>query len=254
MFFVMIVLATLGVSNCSVTNRHPESVMLFAAASTTDAISDIVNRFEQQNLGARVTTNFAASSTLAHQIESGAGADLFLSANEEWVAYLAKKGFVAERRDLLGNQLVVVVPAGSPLRLEQPSDLLDENVQRIAIGEPDAVPAGIYAKQALTKLGLWEKLRAKCVPSANVRQALLYVEEGETEAGIVYATDAAISDKVRVAFAFNSSAHEPIVYPLVLLKHGAETPGAKRLYAYLAGPEAAKVFRESGFTVLDGGE
>jgi len=258
MFFVSTAIIIATLSGCLpedvAVRSNAETVTLFAAASTTDAVTEIVSRVEGRKDGVRVVTNFAASSTLARQIESGAPADVFLSANVEWVAYLEKRNLVAERHDLLGNRLVVVVPSASKLALQRPEDLVDHSVSRIAIGDPESVPAGIYAKQALTNLGLWDRLEGKCVPSMSVRQALLYVEQGETEAGIVYATDATLSQTVQVAFEIDPATHDRIVYPLVLLAGAERRDAARALFNVLAGADAADVFHASGFTVLGGDE
>jgi molybdate transport system substrate-binding protein len=147
----------------------------------------------------------------------------------------------------LGNQLVIVVPADSTLRIARPEDLLDERVRRLALGDVDSVPAGIYARQALTKLSLWEKLRGKVVNAADVRQALQFVQTGAADAGIVYATDGAVAKQVRVAAVIDSKLTEPIRYPLVLLKTGAKNPAAIELFEFLASDGAAAVFRKYGF-------
>lgn len=226
------------------------TVELFGAASTSDALDQIKAPFEQAH-GTTVRTNYAGSSTLAHQIENGAGADVFLSANARWVDYLEGKGLVARRRDLLSNRLVVVVPAGSQVHVARLEDLLEPGIERLALADPDAVPAGIYAKEALVKTGLWERVRKKVVSGADVRWALSFVETGNAEAGIVYATDAALSDSVRVALQIDPGLTSPIRYPLVLLRRGADRPVAQSLFDYLGGPEAAAVFRQYGFTVLE---
>ena len=144
-------------------------------------------------------TSYASSSTLAQQIVHGAEADVLLSADTKWADYLADNGLVAQRRDLLGNRLVIVVPKDGKIDVRKPEDLLAAGIEHLALGEPQSVPAGRYAKQALSKLGLWPRLEAKVVPAGDVRQALAYVETGAAEAGIVYATDAAVSKRVRVA-------------------------------------------------------
>ncbi len=229
------------------------TVTIFAAASTTDVVTKVVDRFEELHPDVTVVTSFAASSTLARQIEQGADADLFLSANADWVEYLADRDLVAKFSDLLGNSLVAVVPRDSALVIREPADLFDAAVTRIAIGDPESVPAGIYAKQALSSLDLWDRLNTKCVPSANVRQALLYVERGETEAGIVYATDAVVSAGVEVAFVFDVSTHDRIVYPLAVLQGAAENSSAQSLFRFLAGPEARAIFQSAGFAILNPG-
>jgi molybdate transport system substrate-binding protein len=227
-----------------------QSILVFAAASTSDALKEIAAEFERQHPGVKVRTSFAASSTLAKQIEAGAAADLFLSASPEWAEYLAKKDLVDRQRDLLGNQLVIVVPTESTLKIAGPADLLGKQITRLALGDPASVPAGVYARQALTKLDLWDKLKDKVVGAADVRQALQFVERGAAEAGIVYATDASASDKVRVAVTIDPTLSEPIRYPLVLLPAGAKNQAAGKFYDYLASDGAGVVFRKRGFLVL----
>ncbi|HVX15586.1 MAG TPA: molybdate ABC transporter substrate-binding protein [Pirellulales bacterium] len=226
-----------------------QEATIFAAASTQEAVEAIVAEFERLNPDVKIHASFASSSTLAEQIGSGAPADLFLSASRQWADALAKKTLAADEYDLLGNQLVAIVPADATWEVGQPTDLAKDEIQHIAIGEPDSVPAGIYAKEALTKLDLWEPLRDRLVPGNDVRHALAMVEEGAVEAGIVYATDAAISDKVKVAFPFASELTEPIVYPLVLTKRGVKSSAARELYHFLQSTAAAKIFRQAGFRV-----
>ncbi len=226
-----------------------EAVLVFAAASATDAMDDIKSRFQQAS-GIDVHTNYAASSTLAQQIVHGADADIFLSADSQWADYVAKHAAENRRRDLLGNRLVIIVPAESTLKLRTPRDLAAETVKHLAVGDPASVPVGKYAKRAMEKLGLWDQLKSKIVAGADVRQALAYVETGAAEAGIVYATDAAISRKVKAACDISEKLTGPVRYPLVLLTHGAGREAAESFYRYLASPEAAKVFEKHGFFVL----
>ncbi len=225
------------------------NVLVFAAASTADALDEIKEQYARMAAG-QVQTSYAGSSTLARQIAQGADADLFLSADTEWSDYLARKDLVVRRQNLLGNRLAIIVPAGSGASVTRPEDLLAADVEHLALGEPDSVPAGRYAKQALTRLGLWDRLQAKVVPAEDVRHALAYVESGAAEAGIVYATDAAVSKKVRVAAELPENLTEPIRYPLALLKHGEHNAAAESFYRYLFSAEATEIFRKHGFTVL----
>jgi molybdate transport system substrate-binding protein len=231
-------------------NANPKQpVLVFAAASTSNALNDIKAKFAE-DAEITVRTSYAASSTLAQQIVNGAEADLFLSADTKWADYLAKQNFVARQQNLLGNRLVIVVPAESKTDVTKPEDLLAAGIEHLALGEPQSVPAGRYARQALTKLGLWERLKDKVVSAEDVRHALAYVETGSAEAGIVYATDAAISEKIKVAVELPEQLTGPIRYPMVLLKHGEGNMAAESFYRYLSSAEAARVFRKHGFTVL----
>jgi molybdate transport system substrate-binding protein len=226
-----------------------QSVMVFAAASTANAIDEIKDQFTRQS-GIVVRTSYAASSTLAQQIEHGADAEVFLSADTKWANHLGKHSLVAERRNLLGNRLVVIVPADSTLKVQQLDDLTATAVKHLALGDPSAVPAGRYAKKALESVGLWAQLKDKVVAAADVRQALVYVETGAAEAGIVYATDAAISKSVKIVAEIPEKLTGPVRYPALLLKRGADSPAAQSFYRTLTSPEAVAVFAKYGFTVL----
>lgn len=227
-----------------------KTILVFAAASTTNVLDELKAQYARE-FGVKVETNYAASSTLAQQIVHGADADLLLSADTKWADFLAQKGQVVRRRNLLGNRLVIVVPADSTMEVRRAEDLLSSGIEHVAMGEPQSVPAGVYAKESLTKLGLWERLKTKVVPAEDVRHALAYVETGSVEAGIVYATDAAASRRVKVAAEIAENLTSPVRYPLLLLKHGEGSNAAEAFYQYLGSPAAAKVFRRHGFLVLD---
>ena len=229
--------------------QSKDSVTVLAAASTTNALDEIKTNFAKRS-SAKVRTSCAASSALAQQIASGAEADVFISADVRWADFVESKVPVAKRRNLLGNRLVIVVPSESKLTLTKPEYLASAVVTHIALGDPDAVPAGKYAKQALTALDLWEKLKSKVVPAEDVRHALTYVETGAAEAGIVYATDAAISKKVRVVAEISARLSGPVQYPVLLLKRKGGSQAAEAFYDYLGTPEATEVFQKFGFIVL----
>ncbi|MBN9563015.1 MAG: molybdate ABC transporter substrate-binding protein [Alphaproteobacteria bacterium] len=228
-----------------------QQVTVFAAASLTDAMKDISAAWEKQGHPA-LRLSFASSSTLARQIEQGAPANLFASADEKWMDYLAKANTIVPetRKDLLSNELVLVVPKDRARKVTigpnlDLAALLGPN-GRIATGDPAHVPVGIYAKQALTKLGLWAKVEPRLARAEDVRGALLLVERGEAPAGIVYATDAAVSPGVVIAGTFPKSSHDRITYPFAVVRTG-DTPEARALMAYLAGPEARAIFVRRGF-------
>jgi len=229
------------------------SVLVLAAASTTNVIDEIRQDFNKAT-GNDVRASYAASSTLAQQIVHGADADIFLSADQKWANFLGEKGVIAQRRDLLANRLVVIVPQDSPLKLAKLEDLATAPVEHLALGDPAAVPAGRYAKQAFTKLGVWEQLQGKVAVAEDVRHALTYVETGAVEAGIVFSTDAAISKKVRVAVEVPLDLTEPIRYRVALLTHGRGRPAAEAFYQHLQSPAAAAIFKKYGFTVLEPGK
>lgn len=243
LFAGLLLLAPLG---CGA--PRPAALHVFAAASTREALEEVARQYEAEG-GARVDCSPAASSALARQIEQGADADLFLSADERWADYLAQRGLVARRRDLLANRLVVVVPRDSGLKLTSLDGLAGGEVRHLALAlEP--VPAGRYAREALRKAGVWGRVEGRVREAGDVRAALAVVERGEAEAGIVYATDAAASSRVRVALEVPEGLHEPVRYPLVLLRAAADKPAARALYDYLGGEKAAAVFRRAGFEVV----
>lgn len=229
--------------------KHSQEVTLFAAASTQNTIAAIVHEFERLNPDVKVLASFESSAAAAEKIARGAPADVFLSASRQWADFLADKALVTEQHELLGNALVAIEPADAPWHVGRPQDLKNDDIVHIAIADPESVPAGIYAKQALVKLELWDELADKMVAGNDVRHALTMVETGAAEAGIVYSTDAAISDKVKTAFPFDRELTEPILYPLVLTRQGAKNSAATELYHFLQSSSAAVVFRQSGFRV-----
>jgi molybdate transport system substrate-binding protein len=247
-----LLLIVLTVAGCTgdAANHEQSTVVVFAAASTGNTMDKITEQFSQQRKTIKIQTSYAASSTLAQQIAEGADAQVYVSANERWADYLQKQDLVAQRRDLLSNRLVVIQPADSTVEVKTPADLQTPAIAHLALADPEAVPAGIYAKQALVKLGLWGKLKSKVVAAADVQHVLSYVELGAAEAGIIYSTDARGSNSVKVAVEIDPKLTEPILYPIVLLREGQDRPAAEAFYQYLCGPEAAKIFQDLGFVVL----
>ena len=226
-------------------------VTVFAAASLTNALQDIGRAYGSSTPG-RIIFSFASSSTLAKQIEAGAGPDIFISADDDWMNYLSTKKVIKidTRTALLGNRLVVVVPANSAvvLDLKIGADWLSALPHgRIVTGDPAHVPVGKYAQQALMKLGIWDQIAPRLVRADNVRSALVLVERGEAAAGIVYATDAAISKSVKVAGLIPEDAHEPISYPMAITA-GSKSPDTERFFAFLTSPAAESIFTRFGFT------
>jgi molybdate transport system substrate-binding protein len=231
---------------------NTRKIVVYAAASLANALDELRSQFARAE-SIDVQPSYASSALLAQQIANGADADLYISADEKWADYLAERKLVGERRDLLGNRLVVIVPADSPLRITKLEDLATPSIEHLALGDPQSVPAGQYARQALTKAGVWQQVRERVVAAEDVRHALTYVETGAAEAGIVYATDAALSKKTKVAIRIPADLSEPIRYPLVLLKNAADQQAAAEFYRYLVSPAAAKIFEKHGFVVLEGG-
>jgi molybdate transport system substrate-binding protein len=230
-----------------------DGLTVFAAASLTEALRDAAVAWQRDG-HAPLRLSFAASSTLARQIEQGAPADLFASADARWMDDVARHGLVApgSRRDLLGNALVLVVPAAhaAAVTIAPGFDLaaLLGRDGRLAVADPAHVPAGIYAAEALQRLGIWASVANRLAPAEDVRAALLLVERGEAPAGIVYATDAAVATGVAVAGTFPADSHAPIVYPFALTPHG-DTPDGRALLRFLEGDTARAIFTRRGFTM-----
>jgi molybdate transport system substrate-binding protein len=222
-----------------------------AAASLTDALQEIARAYEATSMD-RIVLNLGASSLLARQIEEGAPADLFLSADEAKMDSLGRKRLLlaGTRRSVLSNTLVVVVPLDSRLKLSGPQDLASSSIRALALAEPQTVPAGIYAKEYLQQAGLWRKVIDRVIPTENVRAALAAVESGNADAGIVYKTDAEISQRVRVAYEVAVDVGPKISYPFAILAETRHPEEARRFLAYLSSPPALDVFRRYGFLVI----
>jgi molybdate transport system substrate-binding protein len=230
-----------------------ETVTVFAAASLKDALDDAAAAFKAKT-GIEVTTSYAASSALAKQIEAGAPADLFASADTQWMEYLEKKALVQSetRVDLLGNSLVVVAPKASAISaLTLTANDFDRAVGdgKWTTGTVTAVPCGIYAKEALTKLGMWSAAEPKLAQTDNVRAALQFVSRGEAALGVVYQTDANADPSVKVVATFPKDSHAPIVYPFALTQT-AKGDGPAKLLAFLSSDAARPIFQKQGFVLL----
>ncbi|TYC64646.1 molybdate ABC transporter substrate-binding protein [Stappia sp. BW2] len=231
-----------------------DQITVFAAASLADALNEIEQRFEAAT-GHDLVVSLAGSSALARQIQQGAPADVFISANPDWMDVLEKDGLLepGSRFDLLNNSLVLIAHGQEAHPLEITSDLDLANLlgdNRLAMALVDAVPAGIYGKAALQSLGLWDDAEPRIAQSNNVRAALALVATGEAPYGIVYATDAVAEDNVTVAGTFPADSHPPIVYPVADLAN-RDFPAEAEFLAYLRGPDAREAFERQGFVVLD---
>ncbi|AKF39040.1 molybdate ABC transporter substrate-binding protein [Yersinia enterocolitica] len=227
-------------------------ITVFAAASLTNALQDIAVQYKKEKQ-VDVVASYASSSTLARQIEQGAPADLFISADQQWMDYaIDKQQMVANTRyTLLGNELVLIAPKDSKITkvaIDKKTDwkkLLEGG--RLAVGDPDHVPAGIYAKESLENLGAWATLAPEMARANNVRSAMALVERAEAPLGIVYGSDAIASDKVKVVGVFPEASHKPVEYPMAIVK-GHENPTVTAFYDYLKSPAAAVIFEKYGFT------
>jgi len=232
------------------TTATAADVNVFAAASLTDCLKEIASAYEKQT-GDKVIFNFGASSFLARQIEEGAPADIFFSADEARMDGLEKKGLIVKetRKSRLSNSLVIVVASESKLVIRSVSDLARASVTRLALADPKTVPAGIYAKEYLEKAKLWPAVQPKIIPTDNVRAALAAVESGNVEAGIVYKTDAGISKKVKIAHEIPNAEGPAISYPMAVTKESKHPDAAKRFLKHLDSEEAGRIFERFGFIV-----
>ena len=232
----------------SLTSAKADEIEVFAAASLTDALKEIAATYEKTG-GDKVIFNFAASGTLAIQIKAGAPADLFFSADEAKMDDLEKAGLIVKetRRDVLRNSLVIIAPADSALTLASPAQLAGDNVKSIALGETHGVPAGIYAKEYLEKIGIWSQIEPRVIPSENVRAALAAVETGNADAGIVYKTDALHSQKVKVIYEVPLQDGPRIVYPAAVIGDSKHAAAAKKFLDFLGEPSSLTTFAKYGF-------
>jgi molybdate transport system substrate-binding protein len=227
-------------------------ITVFAAASLTNALQELGDGFTKE-ASIPVRFSFAASSALARQIENGSPADVFFSADLEWMDYLQARNLIQKdtRRDVLGNKLVLIASADSTIKLTiAPHFALAGALGRgrLATGDPAGVPVGRYAQQALTFLGVWNEVADRLVRADSVRSALAFVDRGEAPLGIVYETDALIDQRVRVVDVFPATTHMPIVYPIALT--AAAKGDAVRFVAYIRGPAGDAVFKSYGFTPI----
>lgn len=244
--------AAIAATMFSLASAQAADVTVFAAASLTDVLQDIGKSYEAKTHN-HVVFSFAASSTLAKQIEGSAGADIFMSADTDWMDYLDSRGLIDHptRKNLLGNALVLVAPADSTATINVTDHfplLAALGGGRLSMADPDSVPAGKYGRTALIALGVWSSIQDHIVSAENVRVALAYVARKEAPLGIVYKTDAMSEPKVKIVGTFPENSHQPIVYPAALTKDAQA--GAKDFLAYLSSPEARVAFEKAGFTIL----
>jgi molybdate transport system substrate-binding protein len=227
-----------------------EKLVVFAAASLTNALSEISANYEKET-GIKISHSFASSSTLAKQIENGAPADLFISADLKWMNYLQDKSLIikSSRKNLLGNQLVLISPKGKSfeVKFDKAFDFSKAFEGRLCTGDLDSVPVGIYAKEALTNLGWWNDIKSRIVGTQDVRGALAFVERAECNVGIVYQTDAKISSKVDLVAVFPDSTHSPVLYPVAATASSKNNTNS--YLTYLQSAEVLSVFKKYGFNI-----
>jgi molybdate transport system substrate-binding protein len=239
-----------GVALAQESKKPP--LLVFAAASLTNVLGDLAAAWEKTS-DTPIKLSFAASSVLARQIEAGGNADVFISADQEWMDYLQSRNLIAQssRVNLVGNRLVLIAPADSKIELEikRGFDLAGALAGgRLSTGDPDTVPVGRYARSALMSLGAWDQVADRLVRADNVRSAMTFVSRGEAPLGIVYATDAQIDPKVRVVATFPDNSHAPITYPAAATAKAG--PDAAAFVVFLRSSEAAPIWKKYGFLEL----
>lgn len=228
----------------------PVNLTVAAAASLQDAMKELADVYRKIEPGVTIDFNFASSGTLQKQIEEGAPLDLFLSAGQKQMDAVAAKGLIdpATRRDLLGNEMVLIIPGSG--KITKFEELAGTGINKISIGTPETVPAGKYAKETLVSQNLWEKVQSKLVLAKDVRQVLTYVETGNVDAGLVYKSDAMLGKDIKIAASAPAGSHQPIVYPVAVVKGTKYPQQAKAFAAFLTSPEAAAIFKKYGLITL----
>lgn len=223
-----------------------------AAASLQDALAEVQTAYQAEAPNVAIAYNFGSSGSLAQQIAQGAPTDVFLSASKKWMDDLEKQGQIlaGSRKDLLLNSLVLIVPAGST-DVTDFSDFTTDKVGKLALGEPASVPAGTYAQETLTAMNMFEALQPKMVFGKDVRQVLSYVETGNVDAGLVYATDARGSDQVQVVATAPANTHSPIMYPVGVVADSEQAEAAQAFVDFLSSDTAVAIFEEYGFAMAE---
>ena len=238
-------------SGCTTDKQKPIELSVFAAISLTDALGEIGTAFTAES-GVKVYYNFEASTTLQRQLEKGASADVFISASPRQVVALETSGLLEaeSRHDLLANRLVLVADKTAEISVETPDDLAVPEISRIAIGHPNIVPAGTYAKEALTHFGLWETLHPKLIFGMDVRATLAYVTAGNVDIAIVYKTDTTLTENIKVLYQLPPDAYTPIVYPAVVMQSSPRKQLARKFITYLHSMKSGEIFEKHGFAFL----
>lgn len=246
----MVLLVFVGCGNQG-TDTEKVELNISAAASLTDVCNELKELYIKENPNVSITYNFASSGTLQKQIEEGAPADVFISANEEKMDIMEEKDLILTetRQDLLTNTLVLVV--GKDSNIKDFTDLTKPEVEKVSIGEPASVPAGDYGKEVLTSLDIWEQIEPKLLLAKSVRQVMAYVDSGDVDAGLVYKTDAMIAENAEIVAEAPENTHKPIVYPMAVVKESKNTEEAQKFADFLTSKEASKIFTKYGFTPVN---
>lgn len=253
-FILMVMLIIL--SGCSGNGSDQDTtekveLVISAAASLVDSMTEIHNIYESKNRHITLTLNYGSSGTLEQQIQQGAPVDLFISAGKQQMTTLHNQGLISGvPQTIITNELVIITPSKSPIALSTLEELKDQDIAILAIGEPEVVPAGGYAKEALKHYELWKDLNSKIVFAKDVRQVLSYVETGNADVGFVYRTDALSTTKVKIAWTLDPTSHKRIEYPAGIVKSTHHFNDARKFLQYLQGDEAQQIFKKYGFTVV----
>ncbi|MFQ6113729.1 MAG: molybdate ABC transporter substrate-binding protein [bacterium] len=252
LFVHITLLVWLTCSFCDSAEDYSKPLRIYAAASLTSVMPEVAEVFQRDHPHAKIEFNFAASSILAKQIEHGAAADIFVSANTQWIDFLENKHHVQSnsRVELLSNKLVLIVPSKDKKTVTSLHDLERPDVQRIALADWAHVPAGLYSKIALENYGIWRNIESKCIPALDVRAALSYVERGDADCGIVYLTDVTISQKVKIAMELPAGIQPDIRYTAIMTRSSTH-PLARSFLSFLISREAEAVFKQHGFVIVE---
>lgn len=255
-FFATICAAGLLMTGCgggNVEKSEPVELHVSAAASLTNAMNELAELYAKDNPNVKIIFNFGSSGALQQAIENGGEADLFFSAAQKQMNALDEAGELAEgtRKDLLLNEVVLIVPNDSDKNISDFNDAATAKVEKIALGEPKGVPVGQYSEEIFSALNILDAVKAKAVYGSDVRQVLAWTESGEVDCGVVYATDAAISDKVKVICAAPEGTHKPVIYPAAAIKSSKNLDAAKKFLDFTGSDAAKKVFANYGFKSID---
>lgn len=256
--FGWILISFFTVIGCSQMTSNTDSqkveLTVSAAASMQDAMKEVAEAYQEEHLNTKITYNFAGSGTLTQQIKQGAPVDVLISANEKFMDELEKKNLLLPetRKSLLQNDIVLIVPKKDNIsNISNFQQLTNPNIKRFSIGEPKSVPAGQYAKEVLSNLKIYEQVKSKIVFAKDVRQVLSYVESGNVDAGIVYATDARISNKIKVVATASDNTHKPIIYPVAAIRRSKNPEMSKEFIQFLFSNSAKDVFKKYGFQIAN---
>jgi molybdate transport system substrate-binding protein len=253
-FYLALTLTLVGCSSNAAENGDKIEITISAAASLNDVLTEIESIYEKENKNINLLFNFGGSGSLQQQIAQGAPVDLFFSAAEEKFDLLLEQELIDTdyQIDLIGNKLTLIIPKESKAHVDNIQDLLSDEIERIAIGTPETVPAGLYSKQVFQNLQIWDKLEEKLIPTKDVRQVLSYVETNNVDAGIVYQTDAILSKKVTIVDALDSNLHDQIVYPVGVIDDAANKAETIEFFDFLRTETALGVFEKFGFEIVVG--